>query len=94
MEGKLDEIKGYRRENDDPPYLWPDYVATRTRAPERPLIPLAHTLSEVTGPAYGHDAVDPLDHDLTGQHQGEPSGSGSSFTDGCLTATGGRCATR
>ena len=74
MEGKLDEIRGYRRENDDPPYLWPDYVATRTRAPDRPLIPLAHTLSEITGPAYGHHAVGPLDHDLTGQHKGEPLG--------------------
>jgi protocatechuate 3,4-dioxygenase beta subunit len=74
MEGKLHEINGYRRENDDPPYLWPDYVSTRTRAPKRPLIPLAHTLSEVTGPAYGHDLVGPLDHDLTGQHEGEPLG--------------------
>src|SRR6266550_4664937 len=74
MEGKLHVIKGYRRENDDPPYLWPDYVATRSRAPERPLIPLAHTLSEITGPVYGEDLVGQLDHDLTGQHEGEPLG--------------------
>ena len=67
-------IAGYRRENADPPYLYPDYVATRTRAPRRPLIPLAHTLSEVTGPVYGHERVSKLDHDLTRQHEGEPLG--------------------
>jgi protocatechuate 3,4-dioxygenase beta subunit len=67
-------IAGYRRENGDPPYLYPDYVATRTRAPRRPLVPLAHTLSEVTGPVYGHEDVGELDHDLTRQHEGEPLG--------------------
>jgi protocatechuate 3,4-dioxygenase, beta subunit len=67
-------IVGYRRENADPPYLWPDYVATRTRAPKRPLIPLPHTLSEVTGPVYGHQRVGELDHDLTRQFEGEPLG--------------------
>jgi protocatechuate 3,4-dioxygenase, beta subunit len=64
----------YRRENADPPYLFPDYVATRTRAPKRPLVPLEHTLSEVTGPVYGHEEIDELDHDLTRQGQGEPLG--------------------
>jgi protocatechuate 3,4-dioxygenase, beta subunit len=49
-------------------------VATRTRAPKRPLIPLPHTLSEVTGPVYGHEDVGKLDHDLTRQHEGEPLG--------------------
>jgi protocatechuate 3,4-dioxygenase, beta subunit len=67
-------IVGYRRENADPPYLWPDYVATRTRAPKQPLIPLPHTLSEVTGPVYGHERVGALDHDLTRQFEGEPLG--------------------
>jgi protocatechuate 3,4-dioxygenase, beta subunit len=67
---------GYRRDDEtvDPPYLYPDYVATRTRAPERPLVPLPHTLSEITGPVYGHDDVGELDHDLTRQHEGEPLG--------------------
>jgi protocatechuate 3,4-dioxygenase, beta subunit len=67
---------GYRRDNDavDPPYLYPDYVGTRLRAPKRPLIPLRHTLSEVTGPVYGHERVGELDHDLTRQHEGEPLG--------------------
>jgi protocatechuate 3,4-dioxygenase beta subunit len=67
---------GYRRDDAevDPPYLHPDYVATRTRAPKRPLVPLPHTLSEITGPVYGHEDVGELDHDLTRQHDGEPLG--------------------
>jgi protocatechuate 3,4-dioxygenase, beta subunit len=70
------EVVGYRRDHDqvDPPYLHPDYVATRTRSPQRPLILLPHTLSEVTGPVYGHEDVGELDHDLTRQHGDEPLG--------------------
>jgi protocatechuate 3,4-dioxygenase, beta subunit len=70
------ELAGYRRDDVevDPPYLHPDYVATRTRAPKRPLLLLPHTLSEVTGPVYGHDRIGELDHDLTRQHDGEPLG--------------------
>ena len=70
------EVVGYRRDDVrvDPPYLSPDYVATRTRAPKRPLVPLPHTLSEITGPVYGHERVGELDHDLTRQHEGEPLG--------------------
>jgi protocatechuate 3,4-dioxygenase, beta subunit len=74
--GAAGAVTGYRRDHDavDPPYLYPDYVATRLRAPKRPLIPLRHTLSEVTGPVYGHESVGELDHDLTRQHSGEPIG--------------------
>jgi protocatechuate 3,4-dioxygenase beta subunit len=57
-----------------PPYLFPDYRATRLRAPTKPLLLLPHTLSELTGPAFGDDSVDELDHDLTRQHGGEPLG--------------------
>jgi protocatechuate 3,4-dioxygenase beta subunit len=73
---RREPVAGYRRDNAtvDPPYLHPDYVGTRLRAPKRPLIPLRHTLSEVTGPMYGHEDVGELDHDLTRQHAGEPLG--------------------
>lgn len=60
--------------NGDPPYLYPDYVGTRLRAPTRPLLLLPDTLLERTGPVYGHEAVGELDHDLTRQHAGEPLG--------------------
>jgi protocatechuate 3,4-dioxygenase beta subunit len=57
-----------------PPYLAPAYVATRLRSPTRPLIVLPHSLSELTGPVYGHDCVGENDADLTRQHAGEPQG--------------------
>ena len=57
-----------------PPYLYPDYVSTRLRAPERPPIIVPETLTETTGPAFGHGSVGPLDHDLTRGHAGEPLG--------------------
>lgn len=51
--------------NVHPPYLHPDYKSTVLRAPQKPLIPLPTTLSELTAPVYGHDAIQPLDNDLT-----------------------------
>jgi protocatechuate 3,4-dioxygenase beta subunit len=48
-----------------PPYLSPGYKSTVLRAPKKPLVPMPQTLSEVTGPVYGHESVGPLDHDLT-----------------------------
>jgi protocatechuate 3,4-dioxygenase beta subunit len=70
---KGEQVAEYRREND-PPYLYPDYVATRLRTPKKPLVILPRTLSDTTGPAYGRGAVEELDHDLTRQHSGEPLG--------------------
>jgi protocatechuate 3,4-dioxygenase beta subunit len=69
------EIGGYRRDTEShPPYLYPDYKSTRLRAPEKPLVISPHTLSEVTGPVYGHGRIGELDNDLTRQHEGEPLG--------------------
>jgi len=58
----------------NPPQLYPGYGSTVKRSPTRPLVLIPHTLSEVTGPVYGHDKVNPGDHDLTKQHAGEPLG--------------------
>src|ERR1700678_1739364 len=57
-----------------PDYFYPAYRATRLRAPSQPLIILPHTLSEVTGPVFGHSDIHPHDRDLTHQHSGEPLG--------------------
>jgi protocatechuate 3,4-dioxygenase, beta subunit len=57
-----------------PPYLWPAYVGTQLRSPKRPLIIMPHTLSELSGPVYGHERVLETDSDLTRQHAGEPVG--------------------
>jgi len=63
-----------RGTREQPPYLYPDYVATRLRAPQKPLIILPRTLSDTTGPAYGRGRIGELDNDLTRQHAGEPLG--------------------
>ena len=59
-----------------PPLIHPDYQSTRLRGPTKPLIPLPASLSEVTGPVYGHDTVEPIDADLTknAARNGEPVG--------------------
>ena len=58
----------------DPPSLFPDYKSTVLRAPTRPLIGLDPTISELSGPVYGHESVRETDSDLTRQHGGEPLG--------------------
>jgi protocatechuate 3,4-dioxygenase beta subunit len=64
----------HQEDAGQPPYLYPDYVATRLRAPKKPLIILPRTLSDTTGPAYGRDPIGEPDNDLTNQHSGEPLG--------------------
>ncbi|MDR3384983.1 protocatechuate 3,4-dioxygenase subunit beta [Cupriavidus basilensis] len=70
------ELPGYRRPvwQTQPDYLFPRYVATQKRSPKAPLILLPHTLSEVTGPVFGHDDIGAQDHDLTSHHPGAPIG--------------------
>ncbi|MTW17570.1 protocatechuate 3,4-dioxygenase subunit beta [Rhodoplanes serenus] len=57
-----------------PPRLSPGYRSTPKRSPTKPLILMRHTLTELTGPVYGQEAVQPGDEDLTRQHVGEPLG--------------------
>jgi protocatechuate 3,4-dioxygenase beta subunit len=70
----LDEITDDANSVTDPLYDSPAYRSTALRAPKKPLLILPHTLSELTGPAFGDDAVRELDSDLTRQHEGEPLG--------------------
>ena len=62
--------------NEHPPYRHEGYKSTGLRAPTKPLVPLLETLSELTGPVFGHEAVGPLDADLTqnGAVNGAPLG--------------------
>jgi protocatechuate 3,4-dioxygenase beta subunit len=57
-----------------PDHLFPRYASTVKRAPTKPLVVLPQTLSELTGPLFGHDEVKPGDADLTKQHKGDPIG--------------------
>src|SRR3954466_9670849 len=58
----------------DPPYLYADYVGTRLRAPQEPLVVLPATPTELTAPVFGESDVRASDADLTRQHGGEPLG--------------------
>jgi protocatechuate 3,4-dioxygenase, beta subunit len=52
----------------------PSYRATEFRHPKQPLIIIPQTLTELTAPVYGHDAIAPTDHDLTLHHAAAPLG--------------------
>jgi protocatechuate 3,4-dioxygenase beta subunit len=52
----------------------PAYRATEFRHPKQPLIIIPQTLTELTAPVYGDDAILPTDHDLTVQHAAAPLG--------------------
>ncbi|HUH95195.1 MAG TPA: protocatechuate 3,4-dioxygenase subunit beta [Casimicrobiaceae bacterium] len=69
-------VTGYRRPyfETQPAYLFPPYRSTVKRSPSRPLVVVPHTLTEVTGPVFGYEDVQPTDSDLTRQHDGEPLG--------------------
>ena len=57
-----------------PEYSYQGYRSTIRRAPSQPLIQLPHTLSELTGPVYGHNPIGPADHDLTAHFAEPPQG--------------------
>jgi protocatechuate 3,4-dioxygenase, beta subunit len=69
-------VPGYAAEPPatHPPLDFPDYRSTRLRFPRRPLVPLPHRLTEVTGPLLGEGRVADGDHDLTAQHGEAPLG--------------------
>ena len=72
----MSEVAGYRKSfwQTQPDYLYPPYRSTAKRAPTKPLVVLPHTLSEVTGPLFGHGEIGADENDLTRQHAGEPIG--------------------
>ena len=47
-----------------PPALAPEYKSSRLRSPRQPLLILPTTLSEESGPVFGHDVLGPRDDDL------------------------------
>jgi len=50
------------------------YRSTILRNPRKPLIQIPQTLSEITGPLFGHNPIGENDHDLTCHFAGEPQG--------------------
>lgn len=55
----------YQRDREwHPPALTPDYKTSVARSPKYSLISLQNSASEITGPVFGHNDIDPLDNDL------------------------------
>lgn len=57
-----------------PDFCFPPYVSSVARSPRLPLIVLPETLTERSGPLFGHSLIGSTDNDLTSQHQGEALG--------------------
>ena len=59
-----------------PPALTPAYKSSVVRSPQRALLSLPATLSEMTGPVFGHDLIGAKDNDLIQNYRqtGEPIG--------------------
>ncbi len=55
----------YQRDRSlHPPALTPDYKTSVARSPKYALLSLQQSASEITGPVFGHDDIDPRDKDL------------------------------
>jgi protocatechuate 3,4-dioxygenase beta subunit len=73
----VDTPLAYRREpaGAHPALDYEPYKSTALRHPDEPLVYLPHTISEITGPAFGERRpLTPGDGDLTTRHEGEPIG--------------------
>jgi protocatechuate 3,4-dioxygenase, beta subunit len=57
-----------------PEFCFPPYVSSVARSPRQPLIALPETLTERSGPVFGHGLIGKRDNDLTLQHKGDPLG--------------------
>ncbi|SDJ17704.1 protocatechuate 3,4-dioxygenase subunit beta [Aliiruegeria lutimaris] len=55
----------YQRDREwHPPAKTPDYKTSVTRSPEYSLLSLQQSASEITGPTFGHNDIDPIDNDM------------------------------
>jgi protocatechuate 3,4-dioxygenase beta subunit len=54
-----------RSKNDHPPALYEGYRSTAHRSPQRKPIKIEHTLTEVTGPLFKNDKINPSESDLS-----------------------------
>jgi protocatechuate 3,4-dioxygenase, beta subunit len=59
-----------------PPAFTPHYKSSVSRSPRNALLSLEQSLSEITGPTFGHGDIDPIDNDLIKNfaHGGDPIG--------------------
>lgn len=59
-----------------PPALTPDYKTSVARSPRLAMLSLQGSMSEITGPTFGHSDIDPSDNDLIKNYAktGDPVG--------------------
>jgi protocatechuate 3,4-dioxygenase beta subunit len=72
-----DQGSFYQRDRGwHPPAYTPQYKTSVLRSPQHALLSLGNTLSEMTGPVFGHDRLGPLDNDLIRNYArtGDPIG--------------------
>ncbi|WP_390911941.1 protocatechuate 3,4-dioxygenase subunit beta [Pseudosulfitobacter sp. SM2401] len=61
----LSPAEFYQRDREwHPPALTTGYKTSVARSPKYSLISLENTVSEITGPRFGHSDIDPLDKDM------------------------------
>jgi protocatechuate 3,4-dioxygenase beta subunit len=61
----LSPAEYYQRDREwHPPALTTDYKTSVARSPKYSLISLENTVSEITGPRFGHSDIDPSDKDM------------------------------
>jgi protocatechuate 3,4-dioxygenase, beta subunit len=73
----VDQGTFYQRDRSwHPPAFSAPYKTTVLRSPQQPLLSLENTISELTGPVFGHDKIGPLDNDLIRNYAktGDPIG--------------------
>lgn len=67
----------YQRDREmQPPAYHPGYKTSVPRSPRQALLSLEQSISEITGPTFGHGDLGPLDHDLIKNYAktGDPVG--------------------
>ncbi len=67
----------YQRDREmHPPAFHPGYKTSVARSPRQALLSLEQSVSEITGPTFGHADLGPLDHDLVKNYAqtGDPVG--------------------
>jgi protocatechuate 3,4-dioxygenase beta subunit len=74
LDTKPPRIRPQDPPGSQPDYFYPPYASSMLRAPSQPLVYLPHTITERTGPVFGHGLLLPTDNDLTAQHAGQPIG--------------------
>jgi protocatechuate 3,4-dioxygenase beta subunit len=78
MEASLTEPSEFiqRDRSIHPAAFTPEYKSSVLRSPRLPLLSVQNSLSEVTGPVFGHGDLNPIDNDLILNYAktGEPIG--------------------